>query len=84
MKSARQDAISTKALTGVVVYSPDIGIENRTGTIVLPDEQLLGGWAEVYVDGYDKPVKASVSLDEYIGKKRTVLSTRSGRQNRLL
>ena len=69
---------------GVVVYSPDIGIENRTGTIVLPDEQLLGGWAEVYVDGYDKPVKASVSLDEYIGKKRTVLSTRSGRQNRLL
>lgn len=55
---------------GVVVYSPDIGIENRTGTIVLPDEQLLGGWAEVYVDGYDKPVKASVSLDEYIGKKK--------------
>ncbi len=55
---------------GVIVYSSEKGLENRTGTVVLPDEQLVGGWAEVYVEGYEKPVKSAVSLDEYIGRKK--------------
>lgn len=55
---------------GVIVYNPDTGLENRSGTIVLDDETLVGGWAEVYVDGYEKPVKTAVSLNEYIGRKK--------------
>lgn len=55
---------------GVIVYNPDTGLENRSGTVVLKDEELVGGWAEVYVDGYHKPVKAAVSLEEYTGRKK--------------
>lgn len=55
---------------GIIVYNPDTGLKNRTGTVVLKDEELIGGWAEVYVEGYQKPVKIAVSLEEYIGKKR--------------
>ena len=55
---------------GVTVYNPDTGLENRSGTIVLENERLVGGWAEVYVDGFEKPVKTAVSLDEYIGRKK--------------
>lgn len=55
---------------GVIVYNPDTGLENRSGTIVLKDEELVGGWAEVYVEGYEKPVKSAVSLEEYIGRKK--------------
>lgn len=55
---------------GVVVYNPDTGLENRSGTIVLADEELVGGWAEVYVEGFEKPVKVTVALSEYIGKKK--------------
>ena len=55
---------------GVIVYNPDTGLENRSGTVVLKDEELVGGWAEIYVDGYEKPVKSSVSLEEYIGRKK--------------
>lgn len=55
---------------GVIVYIPDLGLEERSGTLVLDDEKLVGGWAEVYVDGYHKPIKATVSLEEYIGRKK--------------
>lgn len=55
---------------GVVVWNEDTGLENRSGTLVLDDEKLVGGWAEVYVDGFEKPVKAVVSLNEYIGRKK--------------
>ncbi|MCM1227542.1 MAG: phage recombination protein Bet [Clostridium sp.] len=55
---------------GVIVYIPDIGLENRSGTVVLKDEELVGGWAEIYVEGYEKPVKSAVSLEEYMGRKK--------------
>lgn len=55
---------------GVIVYAPDTGLEERTGTLVLADEQLVGGWAEVYVDGFEKPVKTTVSFEEYVGRKK--------------
>ncbi|MBR2088250.1 MAG: phage recombination protein Bet, partial [Oscillospiraceae bacterium] len=50
---------------GVIVRRQDGGIDWRTGTFLLPEEQLVGGWARVYVDGFDKPVEAAVSLKEY-------------------
>ena len=50
---------------GVIARRQDGGIDWRTGTFLLPEEQLVGGWARVYVDGFDKPVEAAVSLKEY-------------------
>lgn len=54
---------------GIIVWTGN-GVERRTGTFYLPDEQLVGGWARIYVDGYDKPIETEVSLEEYIGRKK--------------
>ena len=50
---------------GIVVLKPGDVIEYRQGTLVLPNEQLVGGWCDVYVDGYKEPIHASVSFSEY-------------------
>lgn len=50
---------------GIIVRRPDGCVDWHTGTFYLPDEQLVGGWAKVYVDGYTHPVEAAVSLGEY-------------------
>lgn len=42
----------------------------REGEFYLPGETILGGWCKIYVDGYDKPIFASVAMNEYIGRKK--------------
>ena len=54
---------------GVVVIKKDGTIENRVGELVLPDEELVGGWADVFVDGYVEPISAVVSINERMQKK---------------
>lgn len=54
---------------GVVILKPDGTIENRVGELVLPGEELVGGWADVFVDGYVEPISAVVSLNERMQKK---------------
>lgn len=50
---------------GIIVRHADGTIEQRPGTFYAEDEQLVGGWAKVYVDGYVVPVEATASLREY-------------------
>lgn len=50
---------------GIVVMKEDRTLEYRKGTLVLPGEKLVGGWAEVYVEGYKNSVYTTVSLSEY-------------------
>ena len=50
---------------GIVVSRPDGTLEYRKGTIVAPGETLVGGWAEVYVEGKVKPIYCTASLKEY-------------------
>lgn len=74
-----KDAITKRAMrnhkyagqqAGVVIYHEDNGeLEYRNGSLVLPNEQLVGGWAKVYVKGYDVPIEAVVSYQEYVGVK---------------
>lgn len=55
---------------GVVVSFPETGnTEERVGTIVLDGEELVGGWARVYVQGWEKPLMVTVSFEEYCQKK---------------
>ena len=55
---------------GIVIYHEDSGeLEYRNGSLQMKDEQLVGGWAKVYVKGYEVPIEASVSFDEYVGRK---------------
>lgn len=50
---------------GVIIINGDGEIEEREGTFVLPDENLVGGWAKVIIKGYEVPFYASVSMKEY-------------------
>ena len=54
---------------GVVVLKPDGTLENRVGELILPSEELVGGWAEVYVKDYVEPISAVVSLRERMQMK---------------
>ena len=49
---------------GVVVLKKDGTLENRVGELVLPGEELVGGWADVFVKDYVEPISAVVSLGE--------------------
>lgn len=55
---------------GVTVVDKNGNIIEREGTIVLPDETLVGGWAKVFIKGHDTPEYSSVNLEEYIGRKK--------------
>ena len=50
---------------GVIVVDANGDVIEREGTFVLPDDNLVGGWAKVYLVGYDVPIYASVSMKEY-------------------
>lgn len=53
---------------GVVIYHEESGeLEYRPGSLLMEGEQLVGGWAKVYVKGYDVPIEAVVSYQEYVG-----------------
>jgi phage recombination protein Bet len=54
---------------GVVVLKEDGTLENRVGTIVIEGEMLVGGWAKVFVKGYEHPIEMTVSFEEYAGRK---------------
>lgn len=74
-----KDALAKRAMrnpnyagqeAGVVVSFPETGqLENRVGTIVLDGEDLVGGWAKVYVKGWEHPLMVTVSFEEYCQKK---------------
>lgn len=49
---------------GVVVLKKDGTLENRVGELILPDEELVGGWADVYVKDYVTPISAVLGFKE--------------------
>lgn len=57
---------------GVIIYKQGSGeFEYRTGALAFPVEgdQLVGGWAKVYVKGYQVPIEMAITYREYVGKK---------------
>lgn len=50
---------------GVTVLGADGALHRREGSMVVPGEQIVGGWCKVHVDGYEQPVYDEVSLSEY-------------------
>lgn len=45
-------------------------IERREGSMLLEGEELVGGWAKVYLDGYACPIFEEVALSEYAAPDR--------------
>jgi phage recombination protein Bet len=61
--------------SGIVVLKKGETIERREGAIILPNEELLGGWAVVFrKDRPDHPIKHDVNLEAY-DKKRAIWNT---------
>lgn len=70
MKRAMRNPNYAGYEAGVVISFPETGqLENRVGTIVLDGEDLVGGWATVYVKGWEHPLTLTVSFEEYCQKK---------------
>lgn len=57
---------------GIIVQDKSTGaLTEREGTFYIPDaENLVGGWAKVFIKGYDKPEYAAVSFGEYAGRTK--------------
>lgn len=53
---------------GIIVTTGD-AITYRKGTLKLPGEELLGGYAEVYRKDRSHPYRIEVSFEEYAGRK---------------
>lgn len=71
-KRAMRNASFAGQQAGVVVQQVETGeLEYRAGALVLEDEKLVGGWAKVFVKGYQEPIQAVVGLSEYVGTKKT-------------
>ncbi len=69
LKRAYRNEKYAGSLAGIIVVNQDGAIERRVGTFKLEDEELVGGWAKVFIKDYEQPVENEVSLDEYVGRK---------------
>lgn len=77
MKRAMK-AKDCKGFKAGIVFSTDKngGIDYTDG-VIPPGHKLIGGWAEVYKEGWVYPLRVEVSFDEYVGK------TKDGFPNRM-
>lgn len=56
---------------GVVVFNDENGlVERREGAMVLKNETLIGGFAEVFRKDRSHSYISEISFDEYVGKKK--------------
>lgn len=71
LKRARRNPDFAGMQAGVMVLKQDGRVGEREGTYYsrAAGEVIVGGWAKVYIKGYEHPIYASVSLDEYAGRK---------------
>jgi phage recombination protein Bet len=54
---------------GVTLVNKDGALERRTGTLVLPNEQLVGGWCKVHRHDWKVPMEHEVSMSEFDKKQ---------------
>lgn len=50
---------------GIIVVDAEGAVIEREGTFALPDDKLVGGWAKVFLEGYEVPFYSAVSIKEY-------------------
>lgn len=71
MKRANRNPKYMGKSAGIIVLDTQSGVvTEREGTFTLPTEQIVGGWAKVYIQGHEQPEYVSVSFNEYAGRKK--------------
>lgn len=57
--------------SGIIVIHPEVGeFEYRKGSFRLPEEVIIGGWAEVWRKDRAHSTRIEVSFEEYAGRKK--------------
>ena len=71
-KRAKRNKDYAGKQAGIIVRDTASGeVFEREGTFYQPDaEKIIGGWAKVYIKGYERPEYAAVSFDEYAGRTK--------------
>lgn len=64
MKRAKRNPNYKGHKAGICYINKDGEYAEREGTILLPNETLVGGWAEVYMSNLDVPQRVTASLVE--------------------
>ncbi len=55
---------------GIIVVTKDGDVAYRKGTLKLPGDNIIGGYAEVWRKDRDYSTRIEVSFDEYVGRKK--------------
>lgn len=71
LKRARRNPDYVGKQAGIIVQDMETGeTEHREGEFYVPEqERIVGGWAKVFIKGYNMPETATVSFAEYAGRK---------------
>ncbi|MCI8632479.1 MAG: phage recombination protein Bet [Lachnospiraceae bacterium] len=69
IKRAKRNPAFMGKQSGIIVQTENGETIEREGTFHLQEEKIVGGWAKVFVRGYEHPEYASVAFDEYAGRK---------------
>ena len=56
---------------GVIVLDRNGEVVERKGSFVLKGEEIVGGWAKIYIKGREVPQYDSVTFSEYAGYKKS-------------
>jgi phage recombination protein Bet len=70
VKRARANKDFNGFQAGVIVIDSNGNIVEREGSFRLPTDQLIGGWAKVYIKGLSTPYYSAVNWTEYAGVDR--------------
>ncbi len=70
IRRAQKSGLCNGWRAGIVVRHSDGTVEYREGALLLDGEQLVGGWAEVYRKDWQVPLKVTVSISEYMKRKK--------------
>lgn len=55
---------------GIIVVNRDGQMEERKGSFYMKGEEIVGGWAKIYIKGRAVPQYDSVAFEEYAGRKK--------------
>lgn len=69
-KRAQKNPLYQGFQAGIIVLDKEGDVVYRNGQFALPTDTIVGGWAKVFVKGYQVPVESEVSFDEYAGKTK--------------
>ncbi len=70
-KRAEDNPYFDGAEAGIIVFHKETGdVTYRIGTMKFPDEEIIGGYAEVWRKDRTHSTRIEVSFDEYAGRKK--------------